>query len=148
MARPLQIVRRTGARVLPAGWPDLESILKSPLCAEFESSGEIVATKVLTRTAKSWIVEHEKIWFDCRNQRSLRLEELRMAAKVAADKVRSSGTSYQFAPMSSRERRIVHLALREQEDLHTESEGEGTRRFVVVYPKGQEPAPRADSRRR
>jgi spoIIIJ-associated protein len=92
--------------------------------------------------------EHEKIWFDCRNQRTLRLEELRMAAKVAADKVKSSGTSYQFAPMSSRERRIVHLALRDHEDLHTESEGEGTRRFVVVYPKGQQPAPRPDSRRR
>jgi spoIIIJ-associated protein len=56
--------------------------------------------------------------------------------------------SYQFAPMSSRERRIVHLALREQEDLVTESEGEGTRRFVVVYPKGQKPTTRVDSRRR
>ena len=92
--------------------------------------------------------EHEKICFDCCNQRSLRLEELRMAAKVAADKVRSSGVSYQFAPMSSRERRIVHLALREQEDLVTESEGEGMRRFVVVYPKGQKPTTRVDSRRR
>ncbi len=79
--------------------------------------------------------EHEKICFDCRNQRSLRLEELRLAANVAAEKVRTGGSPYQFAPMSSRERRIVHLALREQADLHTESEGEGARRYVVVYPK-------------
>ena len=79
--------------------------------------------------------EHEKISFDCMNHRSLRLEELRMAASVAADKVRKTGAPYQFTPMSSRERRILHLALRDFEDLRTESEGEGLRRFVVVYPK-------------
>src|SRR5438067_8576905 len=33
--------------------------------------------------------EHEKICFDCRNQRSLRIEELRAAANVAAEKVRT-----------------------------------------------------------
>jgi spoIIIJ-associated protein len=87
--------------------------------------------------------EHEKICFDCRNQRSLRLEELRLAASVAAEKVRKGGSPYQFAPMSSRERRIVHLALREQADLHTESEGEGARRYVVVYPKDYKPATKA-----
>jgi len=79
--------------------------------------------------------EHEKICFDSMNHRSMRLEELRAAADVAAQKVRSSGAPYQFAPMSSRERRIVHLALRDQADLHTESEGEGPRRCLVVYPK-------------
>ena len=34
--------------------------------------------------------------------------------------------------MSSRERRIVHLALRDHADLRTQSEGEGLRRYVVV----------------
>jgi spoIIIJ-associated protein len=81
--------------------------------------------------------EHEKISFDCQNQRSLRLEELRMLATVAAEKVRQTGAPYQFAPMSSRERRIVHLALREHTDLRTESDGEGMRRSVVVYPAGK-----------
>src|SRR5438552_1272153 len=79
--------------------------------------------------------EHEKISFDCHNQRSIRLEELRMAASVAAETVRRTGAPYTFAPMSSRERRIVHLALRDQADLRTESEGEGMRRCLVVYPK-------------
>src|SRR5207244_5614872 len=31
--------------------------------------------------------EHEKICFDCMNHRSMRLEELRMAASVAAERV-------------------------------------------------------------
>jgi spoIIIJ-associated protein len=38
--------------------------------------------------------------------------------------------------MSSRERRMLHLAFRDYADLETESSGEGLRRFVVVYPKG------------
>ncbi len=84
--------------------------------------------------------EHEKISFDCMNQRAMRLDELRAAAAVAADKVRQTGSPYSFAPMSSRERRIVHLALRDKTDLRTESEGEGLRRYVVVYPKDYKPA--------
>jgi spoIIIJ-associated protein len=84
--------------------------------------------------------EHEKICFDCMKHRSMRLEELRAAARVAAEKVRQTGAPYQFAPMSSRERRIVHLAMRDHTDLHTESEGEGLRRYVVVYPKDYKPA--------
>jgi len=84
--------------------------------------------------------EHEKVSFDCQGHRAQRIQELRTAANVAAEKVRRTGTPYTFSPMSSRERRIVHLALRDEADLHTESEGEGTRRCLVVYPKGFKPA--------
>lgn len=83
--------------------------------------------------------EHEKVCFDCQNRRSMRIQELRAAATVAAEKVRRTGSPYHFSPMSSRERRIVHLALRDESDLHTESEGEGMRRCLVVYPKDQRP---------
>lgn len=84
--------------------------------------------------------EHEKICFDCMNQRAMRLEELRTAANVAAERVHQTGAPYEFAPMSSRERRMVHLALSDHEDLRTESEGEGARRYVVVYPRDYKPA--------
>ena len=86
--------------------------------------------------------EHEKVSFDCKNHRSQRIQELRTAANVAAERVRRTGAPYHFSPMSSRERRIVHLALRDQADLHTESEGEGLRRCLVVYPKDFKPVGR------
>jgi len=90
--------------------------------------------------------EHEKVCFDCQNHRSMRIQELRAAAAVAAEKVRKTGTPYEFSPMSSRERRIVHLALRDEADLRTESQGEGMRRCLVVFPKDYKsagmPAPR------
>ena len=94
--------------------------------------------------------EHDQVMFDCQNFRTRRKQELRMAAQVAADKVRASGSPYAFAPMSSRERRLVHIALRNLEDLRTESAGEALQRYVVIYPKdytGKPPAP-APSRRR
>ena len=95
--------------------------------------------------------EHEKISFDCQNFRSARLQELRLAADVAAERVRETGMPYAFAPMSSRERRILHLAMRELDDLRTESDGEAAQRHVVVYPKdykGKPPAPPISRRRR
>ena len=91
--------------------------------------------------------EHEKISFDCKNQRSIRLQELRMAASVAAEKVRQTGTPFHFAPMSSRERRVLHLALRDQTDLRTESDGEGFNRCVVLYPADYKTVPTRPARR-
>jgi len=69
------------------------------------------------------------------------------AARVAAEQVRRTNEPYRFGPMSSRERRIVHLALREEKDLRTESDGEGGRRSVVVYPGSSKTAPAKRERR-
>lgn len=93
--------------------------------------------------------EHEKIIFDCQQYRLLRIEELGLAAQAAADKVRRTGVPYKFSPMSSRERRVIHMALRGSADVRTESEGVGLHRQVVVYPKQATPAPpRPQMRRR
>lgn len=79
--------------------------------------------------------DHDKIAFDALGFRKARFDELKMAAQVAAEKVQQTKSPYAFQPMSSRERRIIHLALRDQADLRTESEGEGPARHLVVYPK-------------
>jgi spoIIIJ-associated protein len=105
--------------------------------AELLRSMELLAMEMLRLAGN----EHEKISFDCMNHRKTRLEELRLSARVAADKVRQTSVPYHFAPMSSRERRILHLALRGEEDLRTESDGEGLRRSVVLYPKDYKGAP-------
>jgi spoIIIJ-associated protein len=99
--------------------------------AELLRSLELLAMEMLRLPGD----EHERISFDCMGHRKARLEELRMSARVAADKVRQTGAPYHFAPMSSRERRILHLALRDEQDLRTESDGEGLHRSVVLYPK-------------
>jgi len=77
---------------------------------------------------------HEKIHIDCGGYRALRFEELRMTARVAAERVRTSRQPFRLNPMSSRERRIVHLALKDMPGVRTESAGLGEDRQVVIHP--------------
>jgi spoIIIJ-associated protein len=77
---------------------------------------------------------HEKIHLDCGGYRALRFEELRMTAKVAAERVQTSKQAFRLNPMSSRERRIVHLALKDMPGVRTESIGIGENRQVVIHP--------------
>jgi spoIIIJ-associated protein len=77
---------------------------------------------------------HEKIHLDCGGYRALRFEELKMTARMAAERVQSSKQPFQLNPMSSRERRIVHLALKDMPGVRTESVGMGEERQVVIHP--------------
>lgn len=79
--------------------------------------------------------EHRgRVMFDCQEYRLMRVDELRLAAQAAADKVRRSGVPYNFSPMNSRERRVVHMALRGEHGVRSQSEGFGPHRHVVIQP--------------
>jgi spoIIIJ-associated protein len=75
-----------------------------------------------------------KIAFDCQDWRRTRMEELRLMAQVAAERVIETGAPFTLNPMNPRERRIVHLALKDQPQVRTQSEGSGPERQVVIYP--------------
>jgi spoIIIJ-associated protein len=78
--------------------------------------------------------EHSRICFDANDRRILRIEELRMSAQAASERVKKSRQPFHFSPMNSRERRILHLALRDETDVRSESVGEGPIRQVVIVP--------------
>ena len=80
-----------------------------------------------------------KITFDSRDWRRLRAAELELTAQVAAERVVETGEPFTFNPMSARERRILHLALREQPLVRTVSEGTGAERRVVIHPASPPP---------
>ena len=81
--------------------------------------------------------------FDANDYRMLRIEELRMSAMTAAERVKRTKMPFFFNPMNSRERRIIHLALRDETDVRSESTGMGPQRAVVVYPAGMPAVPTA-----
>ena len=93
--------------------------------------------------------DHSRLSFDANDYRLLRIEELRLSATAAAEKVKRTGTPFRFNPMNSRERRVIHLALRNDTAIRSESQGSGPSRQVVVYPAGMaslpEPPPSAFS---
>ena len=95
---------------------------------------EHIAAKILRYEHE----EHDRISFDADNYKVLRHQELKLAAEAAIDRVRRTGQPFAFAPMSSRERRLLHMALAPS-GLVTASSGEGSRRFVVLYPEGEIP---------
>ena len=75
-----------------------------------------------------------RIRFDAGGYRRMRIEELKLSARVAAGRVRETHAPFRFNAMSSRERRILHLVLKEEPGVRSESEGAGEERQVVVYP--------------
>jgi len=59
-------------------------------------------------------------------------------AKSIAEMVRSSGENIEMDPMSSRDRRIVHMVLADEEDLVTVSMGNEPNRRIVICLKENE----------
>lgn len=82
---------------------------------------------------------HEKIHIDSGGYRALRFEELKMTARVAAERVQQTKQPFRLNPMSSRERRIVHLAVKDIPGVRTQSVGMGEERQVVIYPADSKP---------
>jgi spoIIIJ-associated protein len=85
------------------------------------------------------VEDQHLISFDCQDYKNLREVELRLMAETAAERVARSSAPFALNPMNSRERRIVHLALKDNPAVRTESEGAGPGRKVVIYPKTSEP---------
>lgn len=67
--------------------------------------------------------------------RQTRKAELHAMAKFAAGHVRKNGIPFTFGVLNSTERRIIHLTLQAEEDLITESVGDGRERRLQVRLK-------------
>jgi len=80
------------------------------------------------RTARARIV------LDAEGYRQRRVEALQGMAHRTARKVVREGSTVELPPMNPAERRVVHLFLRDNPDVSTESEGIGESRRVVVSP--------------
>ncbi len=81
----------------------------------------------------------EQFRFDCSGFRALRLEELKLSARVAAQRVRETGEAFHFNPMPARDRRLIHLELTNAQGVRTNSEGVGERRHLVIYSTAKPP---------
>lgn len=67
--------------------------------------------------------------------RQSRKAELQAMARFAAQNVRKNGRPFTFGKLNSTERRVIHLTLQTEEDLDTESVGEGRDRRLQVRLK-------------
>lgn len=100
-----------------------------------------IVNLILTRQIKTGkmegipVEERNKIIIDTEGYRERRDNALIRDARQVAERVRETGKKERLSPMSSHERRIIHLALKDVEGVYTESEGERETRFVVILPR-------------
>ena len=108
--------------------------------------GEMIdAVQVLAgAVANTGRKDYKRVVVDCGNYREDREETLkRVAEKLAAKAVRL-GKRVRLEPMNPYERRIIHAALVDNEDVTTKSEGKEPARFVVIIPKNLRPYDKRD----
>lgn len=76
----------------------------------------------------------KRIAFDCEHYRQHRATEIKLMARMAADHAVDSHEPFAMSPMNAAERRLVHLAVRDDTRVRTESQGDGAGRQVTIYP--------------
>jgi spoIIIJ-associated protein len=86
---------------------------------------------MLSREMGAWT----RVLVDVEDYRGRRERQLREIAERAARRVLETGKMLQLEPMPALERRWVHLALRNNPDVATQSIGEEPNRRIVVLPR-------------
>lgn len=106
-------------------------------------SGLLIGKRGKTLNALQYLVakilgrevgENISVIVDTENYRVKRHESLKELARQLSDKVKKSHRPLTTGPMSSQDRRIIHLTLQEVQEVRTKSKGEGNLRRVVIYP--------------
>jgi spoIIIJ-associated protein len=100
--------------------------------AETINALQYITSLIVSREIGRWI----PLQIDVQHYRRRREEEVRKLARRIAEQVVSTGRKQVLEPMPPNERRIVHLELRDNPDVETESTGEEPRRKVTVRLKG------------
>jgi spoIIIJ-associated protein len=91
---------------------------------------QFMVNLIVQRQVHRW----PQITVDVGNYRQRRQESIEALARRMAERVRQTGRPLMLEPMGGYERRIVHLVLRGDASVYTESSGEGEERKVIIYP--------------
>lgn len=102
---------------------------------------QYLVTKILHRE----VGENVSVVLDTENYRSKREENLTELAQQLSEKVKKSHRPLTTGPMNSQDRRVIHLALKEDQEVRTKSKGEGNLRRVIIYPAKRGKKPEKDT---
>ena len=91
---------------------------------------EYLVSRIANRPPK----ERTRVYLDADGYRERSANQLRSLARRFAEKVKQQGKPFSCRPMNARDRRIIHIALRDEEGVETLSEGEGLLRCVTISP--------------
>jgi spoIIIJ-associated protein len=104
--------------------------------------GELLdAVQVLANKALVGRSVEKDIELDCEDFKGRRSEDLEQRAREVADRVRRGGREELLPAMTPIERRIVHIALRDDTDVTTESRGDGFYKRVAILLRSEAKVP-------
>ncbi len=92
---------------------------------------QYLANRIIARQAKG----NMRIHLDAGDYREKQDDNLRQLALSLADKAKSQGKMQSTRPLSSYHRRLVHMALQNDESITTRSKGEGPMKRVLILPR-------------
>lgn len=90
--------------------------------------------RLLKSLLRRKVAEEFYIDIDINDYKKKKAEYLKSSANELADEVSISGEEKMLAPMSSYERRIVHMQLASRRDVVTESIGQEPERKIIIKP--------------
>jgi spoIIIJ-associated protein len=99
--------------------------------AETINALQFITSLIVGRELGRWV----PLQIDVQHYRKRREEELRKLARRTAEQVAGTGRKQVLEPMPPNERRIIHIELRDNPHVETESVGEDPQRKVTVLPK-------------
>ena len=95
---------------------------------------QFIVNKMFNRLAS----KKAHIIIDTENYRERRRQALTEVALNLANRAKKSGRPATSSPLSAYDRRIIHLALKDNRQVRTKSKGDGALRKVVVFPVKKE----------
>lgn len=95
------------------------------------SALQLIVNLIVGRHIKEWA----RVVVDVEGYRSRREEVLRNLALRMAERVRNTRVPLTLEAMPPHERRIIHLALKDNPYVTTQSFGEGEERRVTIFPR-------------
>jgi spoIIIJ-associated protein len=120
------------ALVVELSGPDSDLLLDH--AGEALDALQVIIGKILPRRFGTTL----RVLVDSNNYKIGREHEIIEIAVRTAETVRKSGQAYELSPMSAHERRMVHLALKDDESVTTSSTGEGDFKRVRILPNQEE----------
>lgn len=78
--------------------------------------------------------QHMQFTVDAQGYRERRRQQLIYAAQKAAQKALALGKEVPLEPMNAQDRKVVHIALQNRQDVRTESRGQEPGRSIVIIP--------------
>ncbi len=133
------VVRRARSDQPDESAPWVLDVVGSNLTRLIGRRGEtLAALQYITRLITSRELQRRsEVVVDIGGYKARRAQSLQALALRMADEAIERGQTVTLEPMPPHERRIIHLALREREDVVTRSIGEGAARKVTIVPSTQ-----------